>query len=208
MKPRAKTSCTWSPELAYIVGLIATDGNLSPDGRHITFTSKDFELASLFRKYINHEGKIGKKSRSNGGEKKYFVVQLGDVVFYKFLLNLGLTPKKSKTISKLNVPREYFYDFLRGCIDGDGSIGSFAHPESRLPQFKVRLVSASKLFLEWIRSEVVNDNIKSFFIFGRGVYTLVFAKRASTKLLNLVYYAGSPKSLERKYIKAAELLKI
>src|SRR5437773_12109741 len=26
---------TWSPEVAYVVGIIATDGNLSRDGRHL-----------------------------------------------------------------------------------------------------------------------------------------------------------------------------
>ena len=206
MKPLAKTNCTWSAELAYVVGLIATDGNLSPDGRHIVFTSKDLELAMLFQKYINHKGKIGIKSRGGGGEKKYFVVQLGDVIFYKFLLSIGLTPKKSRTISKLKIPRVYFYDFFRGCIDGDGSIGSFMHPQSKLPQFKVRLVSASKLFLEWIRSVTIKDGIKGYFTTGGGIYEFAFAKRDSTKLLNLVYYAGFPPSLGRKHDKAKEII--
>ncbi len=206
MKPLAKTNCTWSPELAYVVGLIATDGNMSSDGRHITFTSKDLELATLFKKYLNHEGKIGRKSRGGGGEKKYFVVQLGDVIFYKFLLSIGLTPKKSKTMGKLEIPQKYFYDFFRGCIDGDGSVGSFMHPESKLPQFKTRLVSASKLFLEWIRSLTIKDGIKGFITTSDGLHTLVFAKRDSTKLLNLVYYAGFPPSLGRKYLQAACLL--
>lgn len=206
MKPLAKTNCAWSAEFAYVIGLIAADGNLSPDGRHITFTSKDLELAVLFKQYLKHEGKIGKKSRGGDGEKKYFVVQLGDVVFYKFLLSIGLTPKKSKTINKLKIPQKYFYDFLRGCIDGDGSIGSFIHPESRLPQFKVRIVSASKLFLEWVRSMTIKDGIKGFFTIANGVYVLVFAKGDSTKLLNLVYYVGFPSSLERKYLQAVKLL--
>ena len=206
MKPLAKTNCTWSTELAYVVGLIATDGNLSPDGRHITFTSKDLGLAVLFQKYLNHKGKIGRKSRGGGGEKKYFVVQLGDVVFYKFLLSIGLTPKKSKTMGKLKIPQKYFYDFLRGCIDGDGSISSFMHPQSKLPQFKVRLVSASKLFLEWIRSMTIKDGINGYFTTGGGIDVLAFAKKDSTKLLNLVYYAGFPPSLERKYLQAIRLL--
>ena len=207
MKPLAKTNCTWSAELAYVIGLIATDGNLSSDGRHIAFTSKDFELATLFQKYLNHQGKIGRKSRGAGGEKKYFVVQLGDVVFYKFLLSIGLTPNKSKTMGELKIPQKYFYDFFRGCIDGDGSLGFFMHPESKIPQFKTRLVSASKLFLDWIRSLTIKDGIKGFITTSEELHTLVFAKQDSTKLLNLVYYAGFPKSLERKYSQAVMLLK-
>lgn len=38
----------WLPELAWAVGLIATDGNLSRDGRHLTVVSADRDLlASL-----------------------------------------------------------------------------------------------------------------------------------------------------------------
>jgi hypothetical protein len=38
----------WNSEISYGIGLIATDGSLSKDGRHITFTSKDQQLAELF----------------------------------------------------------------------------------------------------------------------------------------------------------------
>jgi len=31
----------WTPDLAYAVGLLVTDGNLSGDGRHITLRSKE-----------------------------------------------------------------------------------------------------------------------------------------------------------------------
>ena len=34
----------WNHDFAYAIGLITTDGNLSPDGRHINLTSKDEEI--------------------------------------------------------------------------------------------------------------------------------------------------------------------
>ena len=34
----------WTPQLAYAVGLLVTDGNLSPDGRHICMRSSDKNL--------------------------------------------------------------------------------------------------------------------------------------------------------------------
>src|SRR3972149_3362535 len=39
----------WAPELAYAVGLLAPDGNLSGDGRHLSLTSKDRDLLETFR---------------------------------------------------------------------------------------------------------------------------------------------------------------
>ena len=199
MNPQKQVDCSWTPIMSYVLGLIATDGNLSPSGRHIYFTSKDFELAELFHTYLGLKVKIGVKSRAKNEIKKYHVVQFGDVNFYRFLISIGLTKNKSKTIGSLRVPRKFFMDFLRGCIDGDGNIGIFMHPESKHPQLRVRLFSASKKFLEWIEQQVERYGIHGFFTKSLGVHVLVFAKADSTKLLNLIYYAGFPKSLERKY---------
>ena len=41
-----------SPDLSYIIGLITTDGNLSKDGRHFDFTSKDIEQVKNFKKIL------------------------------------------------------------------------------------------------------------------------------------------------------------
>lgn len=131
MKPLRKIQRSWSADLAYIIGLITTDGSLSCDGRHISFTTKDYDLAQTFKKALNIQNVIGKKARGGETEKKYCVVQFGDVLFYQFLLEIGLTPNKSKTLGILQIPPPYFFDFYRGCIDGDGSIHTFRHPESQ-----------------------------------------------------------------------------
>lgn len=55
----------WTPERAYAVGLIVTDGNLSGDGRHIILRSKDIEQIKNFKKCLGLKNKIGTT-------KKYF----------------------------------------------------------------------------------------------------------------------------------------
>ncbi|MFH1780809.1 MAG: LAGLIDADG family homing endonuclease [Candidatus Nealsonbacteria bacterium] len=96
----------WTPNLAYIVGLLATDGNLSKDGRHIDFTSKDKNLVELLRRCLSLHNKIGKKCNGSDPKKKYYRIQFGNVVFYHWLQRIGLTPHKSKTINKLAIPRK------------------------------------------------------------------------------------------------------
>src|SRR5688572_7752865 len=44
----------WSSELAYAIGLIATDGWLSSDGRHVGFVSADKELVETFLRCVGH----------------------------------------------------------------------------------------------------------------------------------------------------------
>ncbi|MEK7138408.1 MAG: hypothetical protein AAB787_02775 [Patescibacteria group bacterium] len=198
----SKVKIEWSPGFAYAIGLIATDGNLSIDGRHMNFASKDIELIETFKKCLLLDNRIGRKARGGEIDKKYFQVQFGDKNFYDFLLDLGLTPTKSRTIGKLEIPSDYFADFFRGCIDGDGSIGFFNHLESRHPQLRIRLVSAGNGFLEWIKGEISNlYGIKSGWIETKEkeISSLIYAKADSIKLFEIMYYKGVEYYLSRKY---------
>ncbi len=144
---KGKVQITWNANFAYVLGIIAADGNLSPDGRHINITSKDYELVLKCKKSLGLKNKIGRKARGGSINKKYSVLQFGDIVFYNFLIKISFTPNKSRTLSKIQLPQQYFRDFLRGCIDGDGSISISRHPESNHDQYKIRLCSGSRKFL-------------------------------------------------------------
>ena len=82
MKPLNKIKTIWSPELAYAVGLIATDGCLYKDGRHLAFVSKDLQLIKIFMKCLGLKVKISKKE--SGYIKEKFCL-LGSVWRCSFL---------------------------------------------------------------------------------------------------------------------------
>ena len=80
-------------------------------------------------------------------------------VVHQFLISIGLTSAKSKTIPKLKIPKEYYVDFLRGCFDGDGSFYSYFDPRWKSSfMFYISFTSASKSFIDWIRKENSNEN--------------------------------------------------
>ena len=58
-------------------------------------------------------------------KKGVFHITFGDRLFHNWLMGIGLTPRKTHTIGALAVPNEYFRDFLRGHLDGDGSITAY-----------------------------------------------------------------------------------
>src|SRR5665213_1170989 len=91
-------STEWTPGLAYVVGLFASDGNLSPDGRHLNLTSKDEEILCHVKRILRIRNKIGTKARMATHKQKYFVLQFGSVSFYRFLEGIGLTTNKSRTL--------------------------------------------------------------------------------------------------------------
>ena len=98
-KPQGKVHIQWSADFAYAVGLIASDGCLSQDLRHVSFVSIDMEQVLNYQKCLDTSCKIGISKSSIGTPA--FRVQLSDTDFYKFLVGIGLTPAKSKTIGKL-----------------------------------------------------------------------------------------------------------
>jgi len=208
MKCLAKVKISWTGKFAYAIGLITTDGNLSKDGRHVEFTSKDRDLLVLFKNCLDVSNKIGIKSRIGNGEKKYFRIQIGDIKFYEFLLGIGLMPAKSKKLCALAVPAEYFADFLRGCIDGDGNINVFMHPESDKPQLRVRLYSASYKFIVWVKQEIAAKiNVVGGSINNCGrVYELLYCKSDSVILLKFIYHSDDVHRLGRKYLVAKRFL--
>ncbi len=201
----------WTPEFAYVIGLLATDGNLSKDGRHIDFTSSDIQLIKTFKKCMNLvDVKTGVKT-DGVTDKKYFRVQFSNAKLYQYLLEIGLTPNKSKTISMLNIPDKYFFDFLRGCFDGDGTIYSFWDNRWHSSfMFYITFPSASSNFLKYLQMKIKNfcDLNGSIGACGKNIYILRYAKKESAILFDKMFYSKNLPSLKRKYVKAQKIFRI
>lgn len=201
------SSFRWSKKLAYAVGLFATDGCLSKDGRHLDFTSKDIEQIENFKKCLNLQVKVGWKSSGFSG-KIYPRLQFGNVKLFRWLESIGLHPNKSKTIGELKIPDKYFYDFLRGSHDGDGSFYSYWDPRWKSSfMYYLQLTSASRSHLEWIHDKNeqligVTGKIKK----GTRAFVLVYAKMASKKIVSEFYRNDKCVCLMRKKIKIFEAI--
>ncbi|MEK7505881.1 MAG: hypothetical protein AAB597_03245, partial [Patescibacteria group bacterium] len=211
-KPKGKVKIKWSPNFAYAIGLLVSDGCLSPNGRHVIFVSKEREQINNFLKALSIQVSVG-NVYSGYKRKKALRVQFGDVLFYHFLLSIGLTPNKSKTIGKIKLPAKYFFDFLRGSFDGDGSSYSYWDPRWRSSfMFYTEFVSASKIHILWLQEEIRKRLRISGHITGDGkkssVFQLKYAKSDSLKLLRKMYPRKRALYLERKRLKIERALSI
>lgn len=209
-KPKNKVKIKWSSEFAYAIGLLTTDGCLSKDGRHIDLTSKDKEQLQNFLLCLKSDNKIGMKHSSLG--ERYLRVQIGDVNFYKFLLNIGLMPNKTKVIGEIKIPDKYFFDFLRGHFDGDGTFYSYWDLRWHSSfMFYTVFISASKNHIDWLRKKIFNKlKIKGYInkSIKNSVYQLKYAKTESLKLLPKLYYNKKVICLRRKRLKIEKALDI
>lgn len=208
-KPGGKIKIVWSADFAYAIGLLTADGCLSKDRRHIDFTSKDKPQAILFKKCLGIKTKIGIKYSGSG--RLAYRVQCGDVLFYKFLMSIGLTPAKSKTIQHVLVPDKYFSHFLRGYFDGDGTSYSFYDSVfSKSYRFYVSFLSASPPFIHWLREQIyktlgILGHLNAYS--GSDYLQLKFAKRESIIICNYMYGEGGS-CLKRKHLKIQQSMSI
>jgi hypothetical protein len=212
MKALCKINLAWSSKLAYAIGLIATDGNLSKDGRHVVFVSKDLQLIKTFKNCLGLTNKICEKKSGFVPTNRAYFVQFGDVNFYRFLLRIGLTPAKSKTLKALKIPRQYFFDFLRGSFDGDGSL--YAYWDKRWASsylFYLSFISASRAHLLWLQ-RIIQGHIKVKGHMSKNIYSSVYqlkyAKTEAKTIFLRMYHSPNVPRLERKYKKVYTILAV
>jgi hypothetical protein len=204
----------WTPELAYVIGLLTTDGCLSNDGRHIIMRSCDIQLLKTFKKCLNLSNKIAETFNNGWAKKRAYRVQFSSVQLYRWLLKIGLFPRKTYTIGELKIPDKYFPDFLRGHLDGDGSIwtyedywNTFKNPKYIYHRLWTRFRSASKTHIQWLRDKIIKLlDIKGHLWEQKpsrpdqttSVWEVKFAKKDSIKLLSWLYYHPNVPCLIRK----------
>jgi len=204
----------WTPKLAYIIGLITTDGCLSNDGRHIIMRSSDIQLLKTFKECLNLSNKIARSKNDGWATKPSYRVQFSAVQFYRWMLKIGLFPAKTYTIGKIKIPDKYFRDFLRGHLDGDGSVitykdywNTFKNPKYIYTRLYVGFMSASKKHMLWLRETICRiASLKGHLMERKpfrpdqttSMHHLKFAKKESIKLLSWIYYNSDVPCLKRK----------
>ena len=194
-----------------MVGLITTDGCLSKDKRHVEITAKDKSYVASLKERLGLKAGVGRKADGKG--KYAHRIQIANVTFYNFLTAIGLIPAKSLKLKALKVPYTFFRDFLRGVIDGDGSIRRWKHNINQHEQWNLTIYSASSAFVEWLFSMTkkvlkINGRIhrcKKIKSTHRQLYIIKYGKVAAKVILKECYYPFAL-SLERKNRLAKECL--
>jgi len=153
--------------------------------------------------------KISKKYSGHGNFAYH--TQFGDVLFYDFLLSLGLFPAKSNTLGALKIPKKYFVHFVRGYFDGDGS--SYSYFDSVFPKsfrFYISFTSGSKKYLSWFRRELkTRFGISGYLSYHRNTphTQLKYSKKEAIIFVNKIYKQKGELYLNRKWTKIENTLR-
>jgi len=194
---------------SYLIGFFQTDGNLYRDKNskydkghaRIEISYKDVDILEKIQNIITYKSTIRDRYRDiimKGKIYHHHSVSLSiyNKDFRKFINENGVPyGKKSKTISPpKNIIRE---DYIRGLIDGDGSLGFM---KSGVPF--ISFVSESDEVIDYLLdyfSEITNKDKK---IMNRNtrdnLYNILIQSEDAIKFCEYIYYDGCL-SLDRKY---------
>lgn len=198
----------WSPQMAYVLGFFAADGNMIKNkrGAHfVSFYSTDRELLEKVKLNLASDLKISaRKMDSNfNNHKQAYVLQIGSKEIFKDLVLLGMTPNKSLTIKMPAVPKKFLPSFLRGYFDGDGHVSVSTYQKNDRKNKSTVIItgftSGSKNFLESLwkilkKYKVVEGGT----LYETGGHRLCFSANDSLRLYNFMYQKEKNLYLERK----------
>lgn len=198
----------------YLLGVYFTDGSISDAKRNL-----HFELASKDENWIKNIRNVICPSKPIYSRQNYYLLRVSDIDCMNWLIEWGCTPRKSKTASILkSIPLSYQKDFLRGVIDGDGSISGCYYKKRKnnktytYHKKTLYICSASEIFLNNIKEMIPKDINCNLYNLGRrnntingrkviatcNMFRLVFNDSNALKIGKYVYYSGNVLSLSRK----------
>jgi predicted DNA-binding protein YlxM (UPF0122 family) len=189
----------WTPEMAYVLGLIATDGNVSRTGT-VSLCINDKELLERVKQAMGSDHQIKYYGHQAGLHSFHFARQ----ELVEDLAKLGLLPNKSLSLKFPQIPEAFLADFIRGVFDGDGSVFF----EKRSPNLVLcsKFHSGSKDFIEALECKLRTLGMPARTIYQQptknGIYYMFkYGHQDSQKLFKILYQNRSPKCLflDRKF---------
>lgn len=200
---------------AYFLGFIYADGYVvdRPQTRNYEFAmqlqSSDKYILDAINEaiggvhnitHINPRDKIIDGVKTKSGHIDCLRVYSKDIVCD--LISHGVVPDKTHNYHIPVFPMEYFFDFLRGYIDGDGC---FYHDNRRTT---MHITCASIEVLEWIKEILDSYNISTSIYKEKELkYRLYcYGENDIKTLVNLLYHDEHSLCLSRKFDKIKHLL--
>ncbi len=198
-----------TPDLAYFVGLVITDGHLvynehrrAYDIRLYTSYPEEKDLIiKLIKNLFSYEAKARRRQIYGFNKVPNYELIISSkklVLFLHKQFDVPLGAKSNKIMVPIKLIRDdtLFFNFLRGLIDGDGNISN-----------RVKLNSKSKSFLERIKMVLNEFEISTSLCDTGTTYELAINKKEHIKKLYGQLYQTQRFCYPRKKLKFDELTK-
>jgi len=187
----------WSGDMAYVLGLLITDGCVAKTGQ-VSLNINDKELLEKVKKAMSSTHKIIPSKHQKG----LYCYQFSRERMTQDLEKLNVVPRKSLIVKFPDVPKDYLPDFIRGVFDGDGSV--FFKDSQRSP-LRSKFISCSMNFIDDLQKSLEYLGLPKRTVYKRKTinawsYEIVYDHKDSMKLFDILYKdTQNSLFLERKY---------
>lgn len=184
----------WTYEMSYVLGFFAADGYITVNNRGGQFWSiqiTDKKLLESIKRTVGSEHKISTKIRFVN-ENTLYRLQIGSIEMCNDLRKLGMRERKTKSLVIPNIPKKYFFDFVRGYFDGDGNVWfGLLHKNRKIPILTIMTMftSCSTTFLKQFHKKLLMSGLHggSLYQSKRNYSRLQFSAMDSLKLYDFMY---------------------
>ena len=149
-----------TPEKAYLLGIIQTDGNVRITNRNaeLTITQHKDYAWYIENMLLNFSDKICSSKDRNCRQ-----VAIGSKAIVNDLINIGIVPNKTREqtdehidILWKSIPDNFKGDFIRGCIDGDGYVTFFIQKRGINESCNIGFCSVKEILIDKIIDFIYN----------------------------------------------------
>lgn len=197
-------------EMSYILGIIFTDGTLCEFSRNrgkivIELKEEDSDILYKIKNLLPCNSSIRIRIRNTNFAQNYtsVILSIYDLEFRNLMKEYGLAAGKKSDI--INIPDKIIIeDFLRGIIDGDGSLGI---SKNNIPF--ISLITASEElkngYLKFINrltglKKISNRNTRD------NIFNISVMRENAQVIVKKLYYENCL-CIKRKYERAIEVIK-
>lgn len=194
----------------YLLGAYMTDGCIEKERNAIKLAAKDTDWIDDIKNVIHKDKPLIYETN-----RKLTTLNFSSEPIKDWLISWGCTPAKSLTLKiEKEIPKQFIPDFLRGVIDGDGSVSfcdyeKLSRNKQKIYKYKkstTYICSASEIFINQL-TELIPNNINYSVIIDKkpGDFSInkasgkiiqcknilkriSFSDSSAAKFLNYVYY--------------------
>ena len=201
----------WSPSLAYLIGAAITDGNVQSidrsyggrtfKDRTVAWQVKDLAWLEMIRAMLGSDRAITTAVRKTG---TYYTFRLQGQEAVDGFARYGVLPRKTFDCRvPADLPADLRWHFLRGVIDGDGSIWTRSGGKTNRPGYQRLGASIASGSVEFLRDiqQWAGGLFSTSTAEGHAVSKLSWDCGAACDLLAAVYADSEGMRLERKFDK-------
>ena len=172
---------TWTHEMAWVLGIFVTDGNVNNKYHSISFSQKDERILMLIAELMQADYILA----PIGVTRTTPTLIINSKIIKEDLAALGIFENKSLTVPFPSVPDEFLPAFIRGVIDGDGSVSKDGYQANITCASLVFVVGLLNVFQFWD----LNPKVSSFYgETGNIIYRVwITGKNELIKLADIIY---------------------